>query len=150
MINHELNDALYRVADLCDPIKTPCLNLCAAVRVLVKALAKPGLKAGDPLNLPGEEIETEMAAIPRHDARGGFPEMSAGGVPMIERKVFCDRCGNVILEQHSVIGAKAGLAASRFPECVDLCESCLDRFSDWLRGGKQQATVPDKLPTITR
>jgi len=60
---------------------------------------------------------------------------------MIERKVFCDRCGDIILENGSVVGAKAGEAVGRHPEPIDLCRGCLERFGDWLAGGRQ--TVQD-------
>jgi hypothetical protein len=71
---------------------------------------------------------------------------------MIERKVFCDRCGDVILEQGSVMGAKAGEVVQRYPEPLDLCLGCLERFGDWLKGGRQTvqagpASDPMKLQT---
>ena len=69
---------------------------------------------------------------------------------MIERKVFCDRCGDVVIEHHSIVKAMGGLAAERFPEPLDLCESCLERFADFIRGGKQPAVLPYKMVTVTR
>ncbi len=69
---------------------------------------------------------------------------------MIQRHVFCDRCGDPILEQGSVIGAKGGEVVRRCPEPIDLCIGCLERFGDWLKGGKQavqdvpQATMGSK------
>ena len=33
---------------------------------------------------------------------------------MIERKVFCDRCGQVVIERHSIIKAAGGLAVESF------------------------------------
>ena len=71
---------------------------------------------------------------------------------MIERKVFCDRCGDVILEHGSVMGAKAGEAVNRYPELVDLCLSCLERFGDVMRSGKQPAVAVSKptMKVVTR
>jgi hypothetical protein len=56
---------------------------------------------------------------------------------MIERRVFCDRCGDCILEQGSVMSAKAGEAVKRYPEPIDLCLSCLERLGDFLKSGQQ-------------
>lgn len=66
---------------------------------------------------------------------------------MIERKVSCDRCGDVILEHGSVMGAKAGDAVKRYPEAIDLCQGCLERFGDFMKG-VQQPVAAGAEPTM--
>ena len=57
--------------------------------------------------------------------------------------IHCNRCGDVILEGHSIIEAKHGQLATQHDEPIDLCASCVDRFSDWLKSGRQNG-----LPTV--
>lgn len=52
-------------------------------------------------------------------------------------QVCCDRCGSIILGGHSTLHLDHGELATRHDEALDLCESCSDRFGDWLRGGHQ-------------
>jgi hypothetical protein len=51
----------------------------------------------------------------------------------------CFRCGAVILGGHSIIRLEAGELATRHESPIDLCESCTDRFGDWLKGAHQAA-----------
>ena len=50
--------------------------------------------------------------------------------------IHCNRCGDVILGGHSIIHAKRGQLATQHDEPIDLCASCVDRFSDWLKSGR--------------
>ncbi len=70
---------------------------------------------------------------------------------MIKRQTFCDRCGDVVIERGSIIGATAGEAVKRYPEPLDLCLGCLERLGDWLKGGRQPpATTEPAMKTVTR
>jgi hypothetical protein len=52
--------------------------------------------------------------------------------------IHCSRCGCTILGGHSILEVKAGDLANRIEEpYFDLCASCVDRFLDWLRSGRQ-------------
>lgn len=55
--------------------------------------------------------------------------------------IFCDRCGESILENGSIVQAKAGVVLTRHPEALDLCLGCCERFGDWLRSGKEPARL---------
>ncbi len=74
-----------------------------------------------------------------------------GELQMIERRVSCDQCGSVILEHGSVMGAKACAAVPTYPEPLDLCADCLERFGDFMNGGWQAATAPEpSMKVVTR
>jgi len=64
--------------------------------------------------------------------------------------VLCDRCGSVILRGHSIIRLEAGELATRHDGPIDLCESCSDRFGDWLRSGRGHNGAGDTMsqPTV--
>jgi hypothetical protein len=42
----------------------------------------------------------------------------------------CDRCG-------AVVDVQAGGMVRQYPEALDLCKECSERFADWLRSGHQ-------------
>lgn len=50
---------------------------------------------------------------------------------MVEQRVMCDRCGNVILEGRSLLTVEAGPLRTR-RESVDLCSDCADLLAGWL------------------
>jgi hypothetical protein len=59
-------------------------------------------------------------------------------------QIHCNRCGDTILGGHSILEVKAGDLVNRVEEpYIDLCGSCVDRFQDWLRSGRQNG-----LPTV--
>ena len=62
--------------------------------------------------------------------------------------VICDRCRAPSIENQSIIEATAGPLRGRYPEKLDLCATCSDRFSEWLRSSHgEAATLPDDQPT---
>jgi hypothetical protein len=58
-------------------------------------------------------------------------------------QIHCNRCGDTILGGHSISEAKHGELSTRRDEPIDLCASCVDRFQDWLRSGRQNG-----LPSV--
>lgn len=51
---------------------------------------------------------------------------------------ICDRCGDPLTDQPgSIVEVKAGDLVNRTGETLDLCQTCCDRFADWLRSGRQ-------------
>jgi hypothetical protein len=48
----------------------------------------------------------------------------------------CDRCPQIILEGGLGLEVKYGVLPG-FPGDLDLCPSCLERFGDFLRSGRQ-------------
>ena len=49
----------------------------------------------------------------------------------------CDRCGQNILEGGAIVDVQAGGMVRQYPEALDLCKECSERFADWLRSGHQ-------------
>jgi hypothetical protein len=64
--------------------------------------------------------------------------------------ILSDRCGDVILRGHSIVRLEAGELATRHESPIDLCESCSDRFGDWLKTGRATAhTGQGALPGVS-
>lgn len=49
--------------------------------------------------------------------------------------VFCDKCGETILENRTVFDIRAGAMRAR-RETIDLCDDCCRALDEWLRAGK--------------
>jgi hypothetical protein len=50
---------------------------------------------------------------------------------------ICNRCGNAILENRTIVKIKAGKLGSQHDEPLDICGDCQSSFTNWLRGGAQ-------------
>ena len=61
---------------------------------------------------------------------------------MIETKHICDRCGNVVLSDRTLLKVESGPVRAKGVHEVDLCESCAGLFADWLRGVREHAVSP--------
>ena len=63
---------------------------------------------------------------------------------MIERKMFCDRCGKLCEKWrdnkgHSLFRIKhIAFIATWTDEKLDLCQSCFDSLNEWMKSGKEQ------------
>jgi hypothetical protein len=69
--------------------------------------------------------------------------------------VHCNRCGATCTAGFSILEVKAGDLANRIEEpYFDLCGSCVDRFLDFLRSGRQNgqdgAVATPAVESITR
>jgi len=51
-------------------------------------------------------------------------------------KAVCDRCGAEIPERGTVVGVTAGELRNRYPDPLDFCPDCGERFGDWMRSGR--------------
>lgn len=49
----------------------------------------------------------------------------------------CDRCGQCIVGQGSIIELMAGELRRRWPEELDWCPDCSHSFEDWMKSGSQ-------------
>ena len=49
----------------------------------------------------------------------------------------CDRCGQNILEGGAIVDVQADGMVRQYPEALDLCRECSERFGDSLRSGWQ-------------
>ncbi len=58
---------------------------------------------------------------------------------MKQTTIQCDRCGCNILEGGSILDVQAGSLRQRFSAPLDLCQSCSERFDDFVRAGHQAA-----------
>jgi hypothetical protein len=58
--------------------------------------------------------------------------------------VMCDRCGAVILENRSIVKIEAGNLGRQHDEPLDLCGTCQERFTDWLRSGRQNEPAQER------
>ena len=45
--------------------------------------------------------------------------------------------GECILEGGAIVDVQAGGMVRQYPEAIDLCKKCSERFADWLRSGGQ-------------
>jgi hypothetical protein len=49
----------------------------------------------------------------------------------------CDKCGDVIPKDASVVKVEAGPLRLKRDQPIDLCPGCSDRFDEWLRSRHQ-------------
>jgi hypothetical protein len=55
-----------------------------------------------------------------------------------ETRTICDVCREPILADASTLTAQCGPALDRFPSGIDLCASCLDRLTAFVRSGRPE------------
>ena len=64
--------------------------------------------------------------------------------------IHCNRCGQTIAGDFSVLIMTAGALVRKHGEPIDLCGDCCDRFGDWLRGPHQAAALaPGTATTLS-
>ena len=78
----------------------------------------------------------------RRDAHQGLAEegresQARGRATMKQVTRHCDHCGQNILEGGAIVDVQAGGMVRQYPEALDLCKECSERFADWLRSGHQ-------------
>ena len=145
-----LGQTLERLLELSTPGAIPgrCLNCIASLRLALADIAS-NPKLDRNVEFSGEQLAAEKAALKAAypDAKD-CPDCDAriracrGGSGIMSRvtTIHCSRCGSTILGGHSILTVTAGELANRVEEpYFDLCQTCTDRFLDWLRQGQPNA-----------
>jgi hypothetical protein len=63
---------------------------------------------------------------------------------MVERKVFCDVCKSLIVEQTTTLTLRCGPFVNVLPREMHLCPTDAERFAALIRGGRPE--LVDSLP----
>ena len=66
----------------------------------------------------------------------------------VNKRIICDRCGSVILENRAALVVQSGPLRIRH-EALDLCGDCQDQLEGWLAEFSAEAALSTTEPTTT-